>query len=105
MSTWLLISAGVPAAALVTLIFSPWGAAALALLANSKLARGAAIAVGVAWALFIAGARLKRAGRAEALAEVTRANAAARADRERIERDVAGRSDDEVTRQLERWSR
>ncbi len=98
MTTWLLISAGVPAAALVALVFSPWGAAALALLANSKLARAAAIGVAIAWALLVGAARVRKSGHDAALAEVERANAAAKADRERIERDVAARSDDEVTR-------
>lgn len=105
MPTWLLISAGVPAAAAVALIFSPWGAAALALLAKSRLARGAAIAAAVGWALLVAAARIRRAGHDEALAEVQRSNAAAKADRERIEAQVKAMPADAVTRELEEWSR
>ena len=105
MTTWLLLSAGAPAAVLVALLFTPWGPALLTLLANSKVARAVGVFLALAWALLIAAARLKRAGRDEALAEVARANAAARADRERIEREVGRMSDADLDRELGRWSR
>lgn len=104
MSTWVILT-GAPLALLFALLMSPWGAPALALLANSKLARWVAIAAAVAWAAFIAAGRIRKAGRDEALQRVDRANAEARTERARIDRDVASRSDDEVTRRLERWSR
>ena len=104
MNTWILLT-GLPLAALCALVMSPWGAPALALLANSRIARGAAIVAAAAWALFVALGRSRKAGRDEALAEVLRRNAEAREERARIDRDVASRSDDEVTRRLERWSR
>lgn len=105
MTAWLLLSASVPAAVLAALLFTPWGPALLTLLANSKVARAVGVALAVAWTLFVAATRLKRAGRAEALAEVARANAAARADRERIERQVGRLSDADLDRELGRWSR
>lgn len=86
-------------------MFTPWGPAALALIANSRLARGAAIAAAVAWALVVGASRIRRAGRAEGLAEVERANTAAKADRERIEAAVRDLPADDVTEELSRWSR
>lgn len=104
MSTWVLVT-GAPLALLFALVMSPWGAPALALLANSRLARWVAVAAAVAWAAFVAAGRIRKAGRDEALAQVNRANAEAREQRARIDRDVAARPDDEVTRRVERWSR
>lgn len=104
MSTWILLT-GLPMAAVFALVMSPWGAPALALLASSRFARWLAIAGAVAWAAFVAAGRIRKAGREEALAQVVEANARVRADRARIDRDVASRPDDEVTRRLQRWSR
>ncbi len=104
MSTWVIVT-GAPLALLFALVMSPWGAPALALLANSRIARWVAVAAAVAWAAFVAYGRIRKAGRDEALAEVLRHNAEARTERARIDRDVAARPDDEVTRRLERWSR
>lgn len=103
MSTWVILT-GLPLAALFAFVMSPWGAPALALLASSRFARTAAAAA-VTWALFIATGRIRKAGRDEALAQVNRANAEARTERARIDRDVASQSDAELTRRLERWSR
>ncbi|TXN41699.1 hypothetical protein FV232_17105 [Methylobacterium sp. WL30] len=104
MSTWVILT-GLPLAALFAFVMSPWGAPALALLASSRFARTAAAAAAVAWALFVAAGRIRKAGRDEAMARVDRANAEARTERARIDRDVASQSDAEVTRRLERWSR
>lgn len=104
MSTWVLLT-GAPLALLFALVMSPWGAPALAMLAGSRFARWVAVAAAVARAAFVAAGRLRKAGRDEALAQVERANAEARTERARIDRDVAARPDDEVTRRLERWSR
>ncbi|MEE8629706.1 MULTISPECIES: hypothetical protein [Methylobacterium] len=104
MSTWILLT-GLPLAALFALVMSPWGAPALALLASSRVARLAAFAAAAAWALFVALGRARKVGRDEALAEVNRRNAEAKAERARIDRDVASRSEAEVTRRLDRWSR
>lgn len=104
MNTWILLT-GLPLAALFALVMSPWGAPALAILASSRVARWFAIAGAVAWAAFVAAGRIRKAGRDEALAQLLRSNADAKVERDRIERDVASRPDDEVTRRLQRWSR
>lgn len=89
----------------VALVFSPLGGIALGLLSGSKLARWFAAAGAVALGLAFAAGRLRAAGRREGVAKVEAANAAARADRERIERELAATPDDEVTDELTRWSR
>lgn len=103
MTDWAIIVA-VPLGLLFALVMSPWGAPALALLANSRLARWAAVAAAVAWALLVAAARIRRAGRREALAEVLRANEGAKAARREADAASARRPDDELRRRLSRWS-
>lgn len=53
----------------------------------------------------LAMARGRREGREEALAGVKEANAAARADRERIEAEVGRMTDEEVDREIREWAR
>lgn len=102
---WLLISLGPWALIAIGAIVLGYGPALLMLLSNSKLARGVAIAAAVAWGLFVAAGRIRKAGRDEALVGVEQANAAAKADRVRIERDVAATPADEVSEELARWGR
>ncbi|MCJ2084217.1 hypothetical protein [Methylobacterium sp. J-090] len=98
-----------PVGALIGLIalfvFTPMGGIALGLLASSKVARWFAAAGAVVLGLVFAAGRFRAAGRREGRAGVETANAAAKADRERIEASIEGRTDDEVAAELGRWSR
>lgn len=99
------VPAGVVLGIVLALVFSPLGGIVVGLLSTSRVARWLTAAGGVALGLAFAAGRLRAAGRREGVAKVEAANAAARADRERIEREVAMTPDDEVTDELTRWSR
>lgn len=101
----LLISLGPVTALILIVLAAGLGPPAIALLANSRVARGVTLAAVVAWGLFVAATRLRKAGRDEALTGVRAANAAAVADRERIEREVSTMGDEEVDRELKEWTR
>ncbi|WP_267358506.1 MULTISPECIES: hypothetical protein [unclassified Methylobacterium] len=102
---WLILTAGLPAVVALVVVVLGFGPALATLLANSKIARGAGMLAAFVWALLVAAARIRSSARDEALESVQRANAAAREDRERIEKDVSQLDDRELTRELQRWSR
>lgn len=102
---WLLLGMGPWMAIAAVAVVLGWGPAIVTLLANSRVARWAVIVAAIGWTLILAMARGRREGREEALAGVQEANAAARADRERIEGEVGRLSDEDVDRELQRWTR
>ncbi|MCJ2035525.1 hypothetical protein [Methylobacterium sp. J-068] len=101
------VPAGIVLGIALALVFSPLGGIVLGLLASSKVARwiAAAGAGAVVLGMVFAAGRFRAAGRREGRAGVETANAAAKADRERIEASIEGRTDDEVAAELGRWSR
>ncbi len=102
---WALLSALPFAVIAAVAIGFGFGPAIAALLANSRIARGAAIAAAVTWGLFVAATRIRAAGRHEGQAEVEAANEAARDDRARIEAEVGKLSDAQVDRELQEYAR
>ena len=96
---------GAVAGIAVALAFTPLGGVVLGLLSTSPLARKVAAAGAVVLGIVFVSGRLRAAGRREGIAGVEKANAAAKADRERIEASIEGRTDDEVAAELGRWSR
>lgn len=102
---YLLLGAGVPAVMGIAVLVLGFGPALATLLANSRLARGAGMVAAVIWVLLMAAARIRSSARHEALESVQRANAAARADRQRIERDVSQLDEKDLDRELEEWAK
>ncbi len=99
---------GAPVAAIAGFLLSPWGQPALAVLTGTRVGRYAAGAAAVAYAAFVVWSSTyragKRAGAADALRDVERANAAAVARHEAIEARVARTPDQALRDELKRWA-
>lgn len=95
---------GLGLGAVMFFFLTPWGPAALTLIANSKVARFALAGAGAALAIGLACLKAFNAGKADARGAVDQANAEAKAERQNINASTAAEPDDALRKELGTWS-
>ena len=94
---------GLSAVGAAFVFLTPWGPAALTLVANSKVARIALGTAGIALAAGLGALKAFNAGKASARVDVEDANRAAAAERRTVERKAEGETDEALRKELGRW--